>query len=228
AREEAELLARLDGGAGEDDAAEAVLHEFGDGHRHSQIGFPRSSWPYTKHDIIAADGVDVALLRHALRRDDPLVRRDEDRVEKDVAQLGVAVARENADRVVHVGGVDRVALLEEAVELDEEAAGRLSPERVARPAERLVGDVDANPDVALERLQVLVVLAEQLAEEPRVVEAERDGRRAGLGQGFNGSRRRAARTRRRAPRPAGQGPCPPPARSRAARRRRRPPAAQAA
>ncbi len=46
-----------------------------------------------------------------------------------------------------------------------------------------VGDVDAHAHLPLERLHVLVVLAEQLAEEARVGEAELGGCGGGLGQG---------------------------------------------
>src|SRR5439155_14284563 len=72
---------------------------------------PRPRRPGPADGVEVADGVDVLLLRHALRRDDALVRGDEDRVEEDVAQLRVAVAREDAERVVDVGRVDRVAAL---------------------------------------------------------------------------------------------------------------------
>src|SRR5438046_2316689 len=72
---------------------------------------PRPRRPDAEHDVEVANRVDVLLLRHALRRDDALVRGDEDRVEEDVAQLRVAVAGEDAQRVVDVGGVDRIAAL---------------------------------------------------------------------------------------------------------------------
>ena len=111
------------------------------------------------------------------------MRGDEDRVEEDVAQLRVAVAGEDAQRVVDVGGVDRIAALEEPVELEEDAAHELGLQRVAVQREGRVGDVDAHAHLSLERLHVLVVLAEQLAEETRVGEAELGGCGGGLGQG---------------------------------------------
>src|SRR5581483_8145895 len=92
----------------------------------------------------------------------------------DVAELRVAVAREDAQRVLDVGAVDGVALLEEPVELREHAARELDLERVADQGKR---------ELALEELHVLVVLAEQLAEERGVGEME-DGRGGGgLDQG---------------------------------------------
>src|SRR5439155_13948916 len=105
----------------EDDAREAVLQQLRHGHRHAQIRLPSTSWAYTDHDIKIANRVDVLLLHDALRGDDALVRRDEHRIQEDVPQLGVAVARQDAERVVDVGGIDRTAAGEEAVELPEDA-----------------------------------------------------------------------------------------------------------
>ena len=134
AGQEAELLAGLDRRAREHDAREAVLHELGDGHRHGQVRLAGTRRPDAEHDVEVADRVDVRLLRDALRRDHALVRRDEDRVEEDVAEARPAVAGQDAERVLHVGRVDRVALLEQAVELRQHAAARAPPRPRRRAA----------------------------------------------------------------------------------------------
>ena len=175
AGQEAELLARLDRRTREHDAREGVLHQLGDGHRHRQIRLPGPGRTDAEDDVEVPDGVDVGFLVDALRRDDALVRGDEDGVEEDVLQARRAIAGEDAERVLHVGGVDRVALLEEAVELRQRAAGQLARDRVAVDGERPVAHVDAHAELALEELHVLVVLAEQLPEQGLVPELERDG-----------------------------------------------------
>ena len=69
--------------------------------------------------------------------------------------------------------VDRVALLEQAVELRQHAR-RASSRSTASPCSvsAAVVDLDADAQLALEQLHVLVVLAEQLAQERRVAEVE--------------------------------------------------------
>src|SRR5262249_5144706 len=119
---------------------------------------------------------------HALRRDDALVRGDEDGVEEDVAQARGTVTGEDAQRVLHIRQVDRIALLEQAVELGEGAAGELRLERVAVHREQALADLDADAELALQQFQVLVVLAEQLSEEGLVPEPQREGGDGGLAQ----------------------------------------------
>ncbi len=68
---------------------------------------------------------------------------------------------EDAHRVVDVARIDRIALLEQTVELRQHAAGELAlaprrPGSGSSPAER-----DAHAERALDGSQVLVVVAEQ-------------------------------------------------------------------
>src|SRR5262249_28029612 len=116
------------------------------------------------------------------RGDRALVRGDEHRVEEDVLQPCGPIAGEDAQGVLHVGCVDRVALLEQAVQLRQRARGELSRHRVAIDGERPVTDVDANAQLALEELTVLVVVAQQLREQSLVPELRRDGGRGWLAQ----------------------------------------------
>src|SRR4029453_3664707 len=173
--QEAQLLARLHCRPRQDDAGERVLHTLPDGHRHAEGRLPRTRRTYTEDDVEVPDGIDVRLLVDALRRDGALVRGDEDRVEEDVLQARGAVAREDAERVLHVGEVDGVALLEEAVELRQRAASQLAGDGIAVNDEGSVADLDAHAQLALEKLHVLVVVPEQLPEERLVPELQRDG-----------------------------------------------------
>src|SRR5262245_1501206 len=175
ARGEPELLTGFHGRPGEHDSAEAVLHQLRDRHRHGEIGLAGASGTDPEDDVEVADRVDVRLLVDALRRDHALVGRDEDGIQEDVAQPRGPVAGQDAQRVLHVGGVDRIALLEEAVELRERAPGELGLDGVAVQREQALADFDPHAELALEQLHVLVVLTEQLPEEGLVPEPQRDG-----------------------------------------------------
>jgi hypothetical protein len=61
---------------------------------------------------VVADRVDVELLVDALGRDYALVRRDVNRVEENILELGVAIAAENSDGVFDVARVNGVAALQ--------------------------------------------------------------------------------------------------------------------
>ena len=82
-----EPLAGLDRRAGEDDALDLLLHQRADGQRHGQVGLAGARRADAEHDVVVADGVDVALLRQPLGRDGPRAPGDQDGVREDVAQV---------------------------------------------------------------------------------------------------------------------------------------------
>ena len=100
------------------------------------------------------------------------MRGDVDRVEEDVADVGGAVAGDDADGIVDVARVHRETTLENAVELRQHARGELARRLVAADRHRLAADADADAERALDRLQVLVVVAEELVEETVIRELE--------------------------------------------------------
>jgi len=100
-----------------------MFHQFGDGDRHGQVRFPRSGRADAEDDIEATDGVDIRLLRDTFRGDRAAVSRNVDGIKKDVAQVGRTVAAEDANSVVNVAGVDRVAILQESIQLGGNLAG---------------------------------------------------------------------------------------------------------
>ena len=117
AREETELLASLDGRAGEYDATHFMFHQLGQSDGHGQIRFTRTSWTYPKDNVKAADGVDVGLLRDTLGRNRAAVGRDVDGIEEDVAQVGGVVTAQDANGVVYIAGIHRVPTLQEPIKL---------------------------------------------------------------------------------------------------------------
>ena len=62
AREEAEGLARLDGGAGEDDPLDLVLLEGGNGTGDSEVGLSGSGGAHAESDIVGVDALQVGFL----------------------------------------------------------------------------------------------------------------------------------------------------------------------
>ena len=67
--QEAETLARLHGGARQDDARDLALDEGRHGHRHREIGLARPRGTDGDHQIVTADGVEIPLLIQCLRCD---------------------------------------------------------------------------------------------------------------------------------------------------------------
>jgi len=133
---------------------------------------PVPAGPIPKTIIVIANRVDVELLVDALGRDDALVGRDVNRVEENIFQLGVAVAADDSNRVLDVARIDRVAVLQQIVNLaDHFARERLLRVR-ARNSERGAGDADANAERGLDGADVCVMLAEQVGKQTRIVEME--------------------------------------------------------
>src|SRR5438445_899707 len=66
--QESEPLPRLDGGPGEDQAADFSVSQRRNAHRDSQKALPRAGWTYREHEIVLADRLDVRTLVVRLRR----------------------------------------------------------------------------------------------------------------------------------------------------------------
>src|SRR6185437_7368931 len=114
AREEAEPLARLDRGTGEDDPADLPFRERRDREGDREVRLPRSRGADAERDGAVADRVDIALLRHGLRRDLlPAVRPDD--VGEDLVHVLGLVDR--AEDRVDGAGADLLAALDELDEL---------------------------------------------------------------------------------------------------------------
>ena len=83
AGQEAEPLAGLDRGAGEDDAPDLLVEQRAHRQRHREVGLAGAGGADGEHDVVRADEVDVLLLGGALRRDRPAGARRQDRVAED-------------------------------------------------------------------------------------------------------------------------------------------------
>ena len=121
---------------------------------------------------MAPDGVDVALLGHALGRDGALVGGDVDGVEKDLLQVRLAVAAQDADGVVDVAAVDGVAPLQQAIELAHDLPRQFRFGLVALNLHLGAVHPKLDAQCPLRDLQVLVLVAQKLPEQPRIVERQ--------------------------------------------------------
>src|ERR1019366_6968245 len=83
ARQETQLLARLDGGAAEHDALYLLLEQGRRGHGDGKIGLARARRPDREHDVVLEDRLQVLLLAHVPGRHDlPESRSDGAALEK--------------------------------------------------------------------------------------------------------------------------------------------------
>ena len=108
----------------------------------------------------------------ALGRDHPLVRRDVNRVEEDILQVGFAIGAQDPNRVFDVARMDRIAALEKFVQLGHELAGDRLLGLAAANLERGAADPDPHLKFLLDRPDMGIVLPQQVGENPMVGEVQ--------------------------------------------------------
>ena len=101
ARQKAELLPRLDGRTGQDDAADILGLERLDRHCHSQIRLAGACWPDAERDGIFADGGEIFLLAQRLGVDGTTLGRDCDEIVGQLPQALFLTPVGQADAVAH-------------------------------------------------------------------------------------------------------------------------------
>ncbi len=148
AGEEAEPLARLDRGPGEDDPLNLAFGQRRRGHRHGEEGLAGAGGADPEGDRVAADRVDVALLVQRLRRHFGVAVAPDDVVE-DLGRILVGV--EGAGHRLDRAGRDVVALLDQLDQLVDDRRALLDVAGVAVEGE----DVAAQVQVAVEPLAQL-------------------------------------------------------------------------
>src|SRR4029079_4333751 len=159
ARKEAEPLARLDRGAGEDNSADLPLRERRHRERDGEVRLPGPGRADAEGDRAVADRVDVALLRHGLRRDLLAAVRPDDVGEDPAHVFGLV---DCADDRIDGAGAHLLAALDE---LDELLDDRLPPGRlevVAGQRETVSAQVDGAAEPVAERVQHPCADARQL------------------------------------------------------------------
>ena len=148
AGQEAEPLAGLHGGAGQDEATDLPLRERRHGERDREVRLARAGRPDPEGDGAAADRVDVALLRHGLRRD-PLAAVRPDDVGEDLPDVLGLVDR-GEDRVDRAGA-DLLPALDELDELLDDGAGLGHLQVITFEREPVAAQVDRAAEPLAER-----------------------------------------------------------------------------
>src|SRR5262249_59946775 len=111
------------------------------------------------------------------------MRRDINRVEENVLELGSAIAAQDANRVVDVARVNRIALFQQAVKLSDNLAGEFHLKRIAIDFNG--GAANPDPDAArmVRGLDMLIVLSQKITEKTWIGEFEMVGLEVGYGAG---------------------------------------------
>ncbi len=174
ARQEAQLLARLDRGAAEHDALDLLLEQGGRGHGDGEIGLARARRPDREHDVVLEDGLQVLLLAHVPGRHDLPECRSDGAILEEVDERGRGLFLQDADRRLEVGLLRRVAALDELRELREKPRRERRALRVARDGDLAPARGDLDAEGVFEKPKVFVVDTEERAE-PRLGEGERYG-----------------------------------------------------
>ena len=168
ARQKAERLAGLDGGAGEDDARDLLLFQRGDGHGHGEVGLAGAGGADAEDHVVGLDGLEVGALAGGLRDDRRTLRaRRGSCVSSSSSRLGFVRLGDGAERVEKLVLADGHAALPRAVELLEDAPRLLDAIRLALDAQPAVARGHADFERLLERLeQREIVPVERLQDAP--------------------------------------------------------------
>src|ERR1019366_8358343 len=179
ARKEAELLARLDRGAGKDDALDLLLEQRGSGHRDGEIGLDPARRPDREFDVVLENRLQI-LLRADVPRGDVLAKRRPDgAVFEQVDERGGRLFLQDADRRLEVRLFRRVTALDELRKIRKEPRRESRALRVARNGDLAPARGDLDAEGVFEEPKVFVVDTEERAES-RLGKGERDGVRSDL------------------------------------------------
>ena len=120
AGQEAELLARLDGGAGQDDAAHPSRVEHMHGHRHGKVGLAGSGRSHGKDHFVAAQRFQIGALGCVAGGDGLLGQGEHGLVTERAAQIRTRIALKELEPLLQIGTLERVPAAQQAVKLGEQ------------------------------------------------------------------------------------------------------------
>ena len=102
AGQEAELLARLDGGAGQDDAAHPPRVEHMHGHRHGKVGLAGSGRSHGKDHFVAAQRFQIGALGRVAGGDGLLGQGEHGLVTERAAQIRARIALKELEPLLQI------------------------------------------------------------------------------------------------------------------------------
>ena len=158
-REESEFLARLDGGAREDDSLHLLPLEIVDRLGDREVRLARAGRPDREHDVAVAHGLHVSMLSYRLRADLLTPMGDANDVGQD--RLHADAGLDLLDQIAHVGRRRTVILLDQREQLLEQRANALDLIGIALDADGLAPRDDLGGKRLLDLFKVAVVLAEK-------------------------------------------------------------------
>ena len=200
AGQKAEPLAGLDRRPRQDQPVASAALQAGRGEGDREIGLAGAGGAGGEHEIVLLQRGEIGALHRRARGDQPLARADLLRLGHAGARLVIRVRLEGArmaDGADHFADADHLALRQPAVKLLEHGFGGGAGGFRPAQADRIAVDHGLDPEPVLEHGEIGVIVAEQIAHEPDVVEIH-DGRLAAA-IGLRGVRSASAPHPARAP-----------------------------
>ena len=144
-------------------AAKKPLLEGSNRHRHGEIRFARTGGSDAEHDVVGADGLDVALLRHALGGHDAAARRGENDVVEQRAKshLGVRLKRSRGAGHLDLG---ELAMLKRVDQLVQDALDELDVSVWAVHVDGRAAKAHRHPQLCFEHAKVRAARSGELQE----------------------------------------------------------------
>ena len=161
ARQEAELLARLDGRPREHDATDLLGEQARDRLRHREVGLARAGRTDAEDDVVLLDGFEILALRRRLGHDLALGRGAHAALEEVIAEVEFRMLGHQLHGVLHLAAGEAVAVAQKRAELADERLHAI--EAFAGPVhdELVPAGADTDAEQIFEQAQVVVVGAEQ-------------------------------------------------------------------
>ena len=155
-----ELLAGLDRGPRQDDAADALRQQIVDGLRHRQVGLAGSGRTDPKDHVVLIDGIQVLALVDALGDDLALAGGARRAAQEVVGELDLVVLGHELRRRANIAFRQLVAAADQSRHLIEHALGARDVSGITLDNHLVPACPRADVEQRLEMFQVLVVAAE--------------------------------------------------------------------
>ena len=179
AGKEAELLARFDGGAGQDNAAHPPRVEHMYGHRHGKVGLAGSGRAHGEDHFVAAQRFQVGALGGVAGGDGLLGQGEHGLIAERAAQIRARIAFKDLEPLFQIGALERVPASQQAVKLGEQVQDAFAQRGVVgRHGQRGPPRGEIRPGALGDGVEVGVVRPEQGIGQCRVIK----------GQGFHKGR----------------------------------------
>src|SRR6185437_10645377 len=170
AGEKAQALAGLDRGARQHDALDRTTHHHVDGGGDGEIGLAGAGGPQAEDELMLAQRTDIGGLIGAPRRDAPLARADLIALAPERCAAAARAVGGKADCGIDRRAIDVEAALQAIVERAERRARNVGARGRAGDGDAVAARDNGDAELALDALEILIALAEELRQQRVVVE----------------------------------------------------------